>query len=54
MQTTSQTLQALYLDWVNNFITLYSFAEHHGITQRAATHIIEAGRICHEQEIGKE
>lgn len=34
----------LYLDWVNNFLTVGRFAEYYGITVEHANAIIDAGR----------
>lgn len=41
-------LQELYLDWVNNFISVLAFAAHHGMTEKQATATIEHGRVIHE------
>lgn len=35
---------AMYLDYVNNFITVEKFAEYYGITQTSAEFIIKTGR----------
>lgn len=32
--------QALYLDWVNNFVTVAGFASHHGISDDLAGKLI--------------
>ena len=34
----------LYLDWVNNFLTVERFAEHHNMTVEHANDIIRVGR----------
>ena len=34
----------LYLEWVNNFLTVGRFAEYYGMTQEHANKIIEEGR----------
>jgi hypothetical protein len=39
------TLEKIYLDWVNNFLTIEAFAAAYGITEAAASAIIEAGRL---------
>ena len=36
--------QKMYLDWVNNFLTVSAFAEHYEITKEEAIEIIEWGR----------
>lgn len=38
----------MYLDWVNNFISIERFAEHYGISVDLATLVIKEGRIKHE------
>lgn len=34
----------MYLDYVNNFLTVEKFAEHYGITLESAQFIIDTGR----------
>lgn len=34
----------IYLDWVNNFLSLDKFAEHYGISEIDAHYIIDLGR----------
>jgi hypothetical protein len=41
--------QALYLDWVNNFLTVTKFAEHYQLTEDAAEELIAWGALVHEQ-----
>lgn len=41
----------LYLDYVNNFLTVAGFAEHHGLSLETATKIVEAGRIVASIEV---
>tara|TARA_R100000697_G_scaffold123752_1_gene158139 strand:- start:1677 stop:1880 length:204 start_codon:yes stop_codon:yes gene_type:complete len=38
----------LYLDWVNNYLSLEVFAEHNQISIKLASLIIKEGRILHE------
>ena len=41
----------MYLDYVNNFLTVQAWAEHHGIEEDDAHKIIEIGRkYCHRGE----
>ncbi len=40
--------QEMYLDWVNNFLTVPVFAEHYGITEEYANYIIDLGRKHNE------
>lgn len=48
MGKTPTELQALYLDWVNNFISVLAFAAHHRMTEMQAAATIEHGRVVHE------
>jgi hypothetical protein len=41
-------LRALYLDWVNNFLTVAGFASYYGIGARSAECYIAWGRELHE------
>lgn len=42
-------LADLYLDWLNNYLTLSLFADHNGISKEEATILIDMGRNFHEQ-----
>ena len=49
---TNQTefvIQAAYLDYVNNFLTVGNFADHYGMSEREAHLLIDLGRIIHER-----
>jgi hypothetical protein len=35
-----KTLETMYLDYVNNFLTVGAFADHYGISKELATTII--------------
>jgi hypothetical protein len=39
----------IYLDWVNNFISLDKFAEHYGLNEIDAHYIVDLGRELNEQ-----
>lgn len=41
----------LYLDYVNNFLTVDYFAEYHGIQRGQALSLITYGRDCHELRV---
>ena len=43
-----ETLVKIYLDWVNNFITVERYAEYYGIGEVEALYTIEQGRDLHE------
>ena len=45
---TRTNCRKMYLDWVNNFLTLERFAEHYGIDCETANHVIVEGRCAHE------
>ncbi len=42
--TIKEKIVIAYLDYVNNFLTVSKFAEHHEITEAEASIIIDAGR----------
>ncbi len=42
-----ETLQAIYLDWFNNFISVRGFAERYGISEKDASDLIEICRRAH-------
>lgn len=42
MQSLEQTLEAMYLDYVNNFLTVSAFAAHYGISEIVALAIIKS------------
>lgn len=41
----------IYLDWVNNFISVERFASYYNITITEANKLIDEGRIIHENSI---
>ncbi|MFN4008374.1 MAG: hypothetical protein ACK4K8_00320 [Pannonibacter sp.] len=38
------TLDVWLLDYVNNYLTVAKFAEHHGISEAVATHVLTVAR----------
>ena len=44
----ADALQAIYLDWWNNYLTVAVFAEHYGISESAGRELIETARRVHE------
>ena len=52
-QTMKHTLAQMYLDWVNNFLTVGKFADHYGLTRDEALSVIERGRLEHEATVEK-
>ena len=46
----NEFLRALYLDWVNNFLTVSRFCEHYEIGDiNVGRAVINLGRILHEE-----
>lgn len=43
-----EAVTALYLDYVNNFLTIEKFASHHGITPKDATALLQMGKAYGE------
>ena len=43
-----ETLSALYLDWVNNYLTIEKFAEHHGLFVGEAQALLKVAQDCFE------
>lgn len=41
------TLEAYYLDFVNNYLTVELFAEHNGLYVHEAQKLLELGKSCH-------
>ena len=48
-----EKLAALFLDWVNNFISLEKFASHHGMSVMDAGLAIHQGRFVHHRNIAE-
>jgi len=44
-------LADLYLDWVNNFLTLERFAEYYGLDEEDAKQLLVLAKKCHEQRL---
>ena len=42
-------LAAIYLDYINNYLTVATFAEHNGLTVDDANLLLTLARNCHEQ-----
>jgi hypothetical protein len=41
---TVENLEALYLDYLNNFLTVSAFADHYGMSDSQAEIILDTGR----------
>jgi hypothetical protein len=44
-------LADLYLDWVNNFLTIEVFAEYYGLDDDDAKALLEIAKKSHEQRV---
>ena len=40
-------IESIYLDWLNNFLTLECFAEYYSLTLDQAYDVIQWGRLYH-------
>jgi hypothetical protein len=45
------TLADLYLDWVNNFLTIEKFSEYYGLDEDDAKQLLVLAKKCHEQRV---
>lgn len=43
-----ESLSKLYLSWVNDYLTVSKFAEHHGLTENEALLLISVAQSCFE------
>jgi hypothetical protein len=46
-----QKLIEIYLDWVNNFLTVARFSEYYGFTEDESKVLIELGKKYHEIQV---
>jgi hypothetical protein len=44
-------LADLYLDWVNNFLTIEVFSEYYGLEEDDAKKLLEVAKKSHEQRV---
>ena len=44
MLIAKMTLEEIYLDWINNFLSIQCFADHYGIGEDEAKQLIDACR----------
>lgn len=44
-------LADVYLDWVNNFLTLERFAEYYGLDESDAKQLLAIAKKSHEQRV---
>lgn len=43
-----EELAGIYLDWLNNYLTVAKFAEDYGLHIEEAIKLIEVGKSCHD------
>lgn len=48
-QARLETCERVYLDWVNNFITIQAFADHYGVSIREARRLIARGKAANSE-----
>lgn len=39
-----EVLRAIYLDWINNYLTITTFADHNGLTDEQARKLVDLAR----------
>ena len=44
-----ETLKNLYLSWINDFLSIDAFAEHHGLTVTEAGFLLTVAKSCFEK-----
>lgn len=42
-----EQLAKAYVEWVNNYLTINAYAEHHGLTYTEADEFIKVARSCY-------
>jgi hypothetical protein len=47
----NKQLREFYLDWVNNYLTVETMAEHHGLDVDDAKALISMGRYMHHRHV---
>jgi len=47
----NKQLREFYLDWVNNYLTVETMAEHHGLDVDDAKALINMGRYMHHRHV---
>ena len=44
----NKALREIYLDWVNNWLSVMEFADHYGLSEKDAINLIDICRNAHE------
>lgn len=45
----AEQLADLYLEWVNNYLTVEKFAEHYQLAEKDAVNILSVGKLYHQK-----
>lgn len=51
MNSIESKLELMYLDYVNNFLTVGAFADYYDLSINGASAIIESGKKIHEAKV---
>ena len=51
MKFTRGTVESMYLDYFNNFLTMEAFANYYGISKEEAEFVIQIGRKINNREL---
>lgn len=51
--TINEYLRTMYLDYVNNYLTVDKFAEDNDVHPTDARRIISMGKVCHEDHVSR-
>jgi hypothetical protein len=46
---TREQLAAVWREWVNDYLTIGTYADHHGLRYEEAAALLTLARTCHEQ-----
>lgn len=49
MKNLKNKIEAMYIDWTNNFLTIPKFADHYQIDEIRAERIIDIGRLINHK-----
>ena len=44
-----EQLAAVYLEWVNDYLTIGTYADHHGLRYEEAAALLQLARACYYQ-----
>ena len=50
MQNARDYLTKVFLDWLNNYASVHTFAEHHGLTREQAENLVKLAKNVIESE----